>query len=162
MSERGVAEPAEVWIDDVYKVLGWSRSAPDDETAPGGPGRHRPVLPLWQSAKDNADGRLLRLSDTLRISAHPEAVEVADEVAALLEPLRVRMVTALTELDRAPSDAGARQEVILAIAAARDWLASDPRVAAIDANPWGVDVGVAAVIGAALGELDRAVSEMGN
>lgn len=120
------------------------------------------LLPAWQDAKDAVDDQLRSLSDSLRKSAYDEVVGVADEVETLLEPVRVRITTALMEYDRNPAEAAKRKAALDAISAAGDWLASDARVKAVDSNPWGVPVSVAATLGAALFRLENDVARSGS
>ncbi|MEW9920306.1 hypothetical protein AB2B41_11860 [Marimonas sp. MJW-29] len=119
------------------------------------------VLADWQAAKDAVDDELRLLSDRLRKSAIPEVQGVADEVETLLSPLRTKMITALMGFQQAPTDAKNRDAALTALSEAEAWLASDPRVKAIDANPWGVPVTVSATLGGVLRKLQNDVNRMG-
>ena len=112
----------------------------------------------WQAAKDAVDGQLRALSDRLRKSAIPEVVGVADQVETLLEPVRVKMLVALKNYDAAPDDEKPRSDARAAMTEAEAWLSADDRVRAVDTNPWGVPVSVAATLG---GVLDRIHREIG-
>lgn len=110
------------------------------------------ALPLWQEAKDGVDTQLRTLADALHKTGIPTLASVAGEVETLLDRLRVTLVAALMEYDGAPSDK-TRAAALAAVQKALAWLDAEPRVAAIDRNPFGVTVTVGATIGAALRQL---------
>lgn len=131
----------------------------DDWMEPEG---YEPVVPIWQQAKDALDAQLGKLADTLRISGDPELEEITDEVTDLLKPVRVGLAGPLIDLDMTPRLKGARDGAISAIANARSWIDSDPRIEAIDNNPWGINVSVASTLGDALDRIEaRIVSVQG-
>ncbi|MCA0873932.1 hypothetical protein LCL97_24160 [Seohaeicola saemankumensis] len=119
-----------------------------------------PLVLTWQSAKDKVDDELRVLSDTVRLADEPDAAEVAADVVNLLGPVRVQMLTALMEFDKAPLASDKRDKVTTAVSAARAWLGSDPRVAGVDNNPWKVPVSVAATLGSALDEIERSTARI--
>lgn len=120
-------------------------------------GAHVPAVPLWQDAKDKVDAQLQLLSDVLRKSGDPDLSDVAGEVETLLEPVRVSLLGALAEYDKAPESRPARDQASDAVGAARGWLVNEPRVAAVDGNPWGVPMAVEATIGGALDRIDSSI-----
>jgi hypothetical protein len=129
--------------------------------APAGTAPAAAAMPVWTAAKDVADTQLRGLSDRLRKSGTPELVEVAAEVETLLEPVRAKLVAALLDYDRAPARPETRAAALSAVAAAGTWLGADARVRAVDNNPWGVPVSVAATLGAALLRLQRELAAAG-
>lgn len=116
------------------------------------------VLALWTGAKDQVDAELRSLSDRLRKSAEPEVQAVADEVEGLLSPLRVTLVGALMGFEAAPHAGKAQTALRKAVVEARSFIESDPRVAAIDMNPWGVPVSIAATLGETLDQIEAGMS----
>jgi hypothetical protein len=116
-----------------------------------------PILPGWQAAKKAVEIQLRRLATTLRATGEPVFVEIAGELEPMLNALSAPVVAALLECDRATAEtlAGARSRAQAGIMTALAQLRSDGRVAAIDDNPFGVPVSVAAALGEALRQLQE-------
>jgi hypothetical protein len=63
------------------------------------------------------------------------------------------------EFEAAPEAVKAQTALRKAVAEARTFIDSDPRVAAIDMNPWGVPVSIAATLGESLDEIEAGMGE---
>lgn len=138
-------------LDFLGRYVGYVPLTQDGGDPAGASGLN--LMKDWHAAKDTVDTQLRTLSGRLRQSPTPEVNSVADQVETLLSPLRVKLVAALFEYQKAPSDTRARDAALGAIADAQAWLTSDGRVQAIDANPWGVSVSIVDTVGTALRKL---------
>lgn len=127
-------------------AVGALREALQGNGAGAGSGK---MMDIWQAAKDAVDDQLRELSDELRETTVSELVDVAEEVETLLEPLRVKLATALMDYDktRGPET---RAKALSVVSEASAWLASEGRVRAVDENPFEVTVTAAVTLGAAL------------
>ena len=115
----------------------------------------------WQQASELVDGQISGLQAVLRSSGDSELKEIADfGLNAITGNHKVRVMAAIRDIDGSkdipPAPAlGKAEKAITAFAA---HIASDPRVAACDRNPFKVPMTVRSSIGAALVGLQRALS----
>lgn len=113
---------------------------------------------VWQAAADAVAGQLDALAAALRETAIPQLSDLSRDVEGLLREIGPTVAGALQAFDRNPADAQAREAALAAIAAARTWVGSDPRVPAVDGNLFGVMVTAGVTLDAALRELQDALS----
>ena len=133
------------WVE---RVLGVQMDAPGDQTGP--------LLPLWLDAKDEVDGRLGQLQGALRGIGHPDLDRIAEfGLNGVTGRSSVGLMVALREADAPGADRRARDKLASAIASYRSFLTENEAVQLIDDNPFGVDVGVQATLGAALTTIER-------
>lgn len=133
------------WVE---RVLGVQVDPPGDGTGP--------LLPLWLDAKDEVDGRLGRLQGALRGIGHPDLDRIAEYgLHGVTGRSSVGLMVALREADAPGADERARGKLASAIASYRSFLTENEAVRLIDDNPFGVDVGVQATLGAALARIER-------
>jgi hypothetical protein len=126
--------------------------------------RIEPVLPIWRDAKDWVDGQIERLRGAMRDTGVPAIARVADAgLNGITGRLQVGMIKELMEFDGA-ARAGDAQKTVGSAARLRgtigEWrgfLGKDRVVGLLDANPWGVDVGLRQKLGEALDDIERAL-----
>ena len=126
-------------LDFLVSYLGYDSSF---ELAASGAFTIREMIAEWRDAKDDADTQLSALAAEVQTMTISEAQDVARQVAAVLAPLRVKLVKPLMALEASPDDPGKQAAALSAIAEAEALLASDQRIAAVDRNPWNVPVSV--------------------
>lgn len=141
-------------LDFLASYLGYD---PSFELAASGAFTIREMIAEWRDAKDDADTQLSALAAEVQKKALPEAQDVARQVAAVLAPVRVKLVKPLMALEANPDDAGNQAAVLGAISETEAWLAADHRIAAVDHNPWNVPVTVVTTLTPALRKLRMTV-----
>lgn len=129
----------------------------------GAPASQAPTAlrPIWQHAKEAADGQLTALAAELRSYDDDDFNQIAEYGLFGLTGGRqtVGLLAALTEYDGAA--AGGRDkaaaDVRAAVADYRAVLTGNPLVALVDDNPFGVHVGLRATLEWGLGHIEQAV-----
>jgi hypothetical protein len=118
-----------------------------------------PLTPLWVDAKDDVDARLGRLQGSLRGFGDPDLDRIAEfGLNGITGTRSVGLLAALREADAPGADGRARRKLADAVGAYRSFLDSSDIVRLIDANPFGVEVGVQATLGGALAAIARRVA----
>ena len=122
--------------------------------------RWKSAYGTWRDAMEQVDSQIAQLQSVLKSSDDPELKEIGEYgLNAVTGNHKVRMMAALMEVDRA----GDRPESAMVAAASKRiagfdaHLASDPRVAAVDKNPFGVRISVVSTLRPALNGLTRAL-----
>ena len=136
--------PVESKVDWIGRVLGVRIAAAPENSAS--------LLAIWRDAKEQVDSGIGRLQDRMR--EHPLAAlgRIADRgLNGITGTRSVGMIAALMEADRNREAAGGARK---AVAAFRAFIASDT-AAAIDANPFGIEIGLRRTFGAALDDIER-------
>jgi hypothetical protein len=123
--------------------------------------RWRAARETWSQASATVDGQISSLQSVLRASGTQTLVEIADAgLNGVTGNHKVRLMAMLTELGDGTPDAmakaGPKARKLLEEFAGH--IASDPRVAACDNNPFGVTVSIRATIGPALQGLQAALA----
>jgi hypothetical protein len=144
----GTAEQND-WIE---RVLGIGRGGIAGASKTNG------LVNLWQSAKDSADIELVRLSDSLRKANIPVLNDLAARIETLLDQVRVRLLTSLGNLEKAPTDPKARENALAALQFANDWLASNPKLDAVEANPLRMTINARSILRGALTRIEAQLS----
>lgn len=120
------------------------------------------LQPVWQNAKESLDGKLEQLARELRALDDEDANQVAEYGLFGLTSGRetVGLIKALVEYDGA--DGGRRAQAGAALrqatAAYRKSLEANPIAEMLDANPFGVDLGLRATLGGALQQIESALA----
>lgn len=136
--------PAESQADWIARVLGVQVS-PRGESGTS-------LLAIWRDAKEQVDSGIGALQDRMRKHPLPALARIADRgLNGITDTRSVGMIAALMEADRSPAASGKARQ---AVAAFRTFIASDT-AAAIDENPFGVEVGLRRTLGAALETIER-------
>lgn len=135
---------AESQADWVRRVLG---------VQVGPPGDHRTsLLAVWREAKEQVDSGIGALQGRMRQHPLPALGRIADRgLNGITDTRSVGMIAALMEADRNPAASGNARK---AVAAFRSFIATDT-AAAIDENPFGVEVALRRTLGAALDTIER-------
>lgn len=153
--------------DWIYRVLGVDAV---DGPAPSLAELGLDVSDVWSSAReafnrasDEVDGQVTALQAALREDADPELDDIAElGLNAMTGSTRVPLQAAL--MDAGSGDAARLQKASpklrSAIRAFRSALKSDPRIAACDDNPFGVDVSIRDTYESALDQLEYAIDEV--
>ncbi len=118
-------------------------------------GKPASALAIWRDAKETVDTGISALQDRMR--AHPLKAlgRIADAgLAGITSREAVGMMVAVTEAER--STTAAAPAVAKATAALRAFLATDA-AAAIDENPFGVQVNLRATMQSAMSAIERSV-----
>ncbi len=124
--------------------------------------RWRNALAGWQSAIEAVDGQIAALQGALRSQDDPALKGIAESgLNAVTGDFKVPLMAALEDVRRA-SGSGRRAACAkaqkLAVAFGKH-IAGDPRVAACNANPFGVPVSIVGTLGPALDALELALSD---
>jgi hypothetical protein len=118
--------------------------------APGSDGLPN-LLEIWRDAKESVDVGITKLQASMR--KHPLAAlgRIADAgLNGITDKAGVGMMTAVTEADRGGNPAATKK----AIAAYRVFLSTDT-AAALDENPFKIDIGLRKTLGAALDSIEQ-------
>ncbi len=124
----------------VTRVLGVRFDAPP----PGGPSEASPVdfpkvLRTWQQALDAVDGQIAALQTVLQVSGDDGLQAIAAfSLNAITADHTAKIQTALLEIGSSDDFQRAAGTAIGLIASFLAYLSTDERVAACDANPFGV------------------------
>ncbi|MDE2007213.1 MAG: hypothetical protein KGI51_11645, partial [Rhodospirillales bacterium] len=123
---------------------------------PGGPRAEGPMLPMWLDAKDRVDGAIGKLQSALRGFKDPDLDRIAEMgLNGVTGRASVGLMVALREADAPGAGEGQRRKLATAVAAYRAFLSDSPVVGLIDANPFGVGVGLRTTLGGALDAIER-------
>ncbi len=152
-------DPAErnAWV---HRVLGIEPA--DGSTIPVPPAtaatpRLTP-LETWRAAREEADRQLVALQGALRGLKHPFFARIADEgLGSITGRLQVGLQAALLDLDHAAGDPGRRAKVRKAAGDFRAFLAAEPALLLLEANPFGIEFELRAVLGDALADIEASV-----
>ena len=173
MANGGKASPpkgASAWVDRVFNELGLTRAADAaasetgnarDGAAAGFASDWALALDRWRDANDIVDRQISELQGRLRSSGDPDLERIAElGLNAIAGNTRVRLMAAILDVSRGGDRPAPRlvKSAAQAASALEAHLASDPRVAACDQNPFGARVTIGATLGAALAELRRALA----
>ncbi len=150
-----MTELTEIQLVFLEKFLGCRPAGPGDFAS-----RWNMARSNWESAVRTVDGQISKLQSVLKTSEDPELVEIAEfGLNAITGNHKVRVMSSVFEI----SSAGAAPEskivgqALKRISAFENHIANDERIKATDLNPFGVSVSISATMGAALGELSRAL-----
>ena len=151
---------------DVDARDSWVRRVLGIDPAQGGTAASRtdPVLPIWRDARDWVNDQIERLRGAMRDSGVSAIMQVADAgLNGITGRLQVGVVKELMEFDGAASS-GDTQKIATAatrlrgtIGEWRGFLSKDRVVQLLDANPWGVNIGLRESLGEALDEIERSL-----
>jgi hypothetical protein len=125
-----------------------------------GSGGQSPSLPAaitgWRRALETIDGQIPALQQRLRAAPDPELQQIAEfGLGAMTGSHKVKIQAALLEVQAgAGRKAGAAARLVGAFLA---HLASDPRIAACDASPFGVPMSIRKTLSPALTTLQAAL-----
>lgn len=120
-----------------------------------------PTLEIWRDARDRANDQIGKLQGAMRGTRHPVFVRVADQgLNGVTGRLQVGLQVALMEVDAAtgPARAQARAKALSALEEFRSFLASDPVVPLLEANPMKVVVDLRGNLGQACTAIEQALS----
>ena len=118
------------------------------------------AMPIWTAAKDQVGAQLGKLQVAFRNTGDPLAIAIADKgLNALTQRLQVGLQAALMGFDSAPpGQRGAAAAKLRAAAAEmQQFLANDPVLPMLEANPCGVLVTIRSSLGSALSGVERAI-----
>lgn len=148
MGGGAVAEDKNAWVGRVLKF-----SLPPKSS---GGGRIDPLV-TWREAKDSVDEHLNDLAAELREFDDPDLTRIADlGLFSIGKGESVALMKGLMEYRTGgPAKADGLRK---AVAAYRAVLSGSPLVKLIDDNPFGVSVSLAATLGGALDQIERALS----
>lgn len=136
--------PAESQADWIARVLGVQVGSHDKPRTS--------LLAIWRDAKEQVDSGIGALQDRMRKHPLPALGRIADRgLNGITDTRSVGMIAALMEADASPAASGRARK---AVAAFRTFVDSDT-AAAIDENPFGVEVGLRRTLGAALDTIER-------
>lgn len=141
------AEAQRAWIK---RVLGVEPNLPGgDATDLSG------ALAAWRDALAKVDGQISELQKVLRASPDDELHEIAEfGLNAMTGNHKIKLQAALMEAATGSGKAAAAGRLAESFAA---HIATDKRIAACDANPFGVSLSIRATLGPALGALQKAL-----
>ena len=117
------------------------------------------ALPVWTAAKDEVGAQLGKLQAAFRKTGDPLAIAIADKgLNALTQRLQVGLQKALIGFDSAPAAQRSAAAASLRAAAAemKSFLATNPVLPMLEANPCGVLVTIRSSLGTALEGVERA------
>ena len=118
------------------------------------------ALQTWRTASETVDSQLSRLQEVLLATDDEELVEIAEfGLNAVTGDFKVPLMTALMNLDRAAEKDKAKLATAVLTAAAefKTHIARSEQVAVCDDNPFGVQVSIAATLGPALDQFEKAL-----
>jgi hypothetical protein len=135
----------------------------DDFNLDDEPVEPEPVDPLalWSSAKDDVDAGLNALVRMLKDQDSPVLRKIADYgLHGLTDGQTVALTKALMQYRGASGEAraAASGQVLKAVTAYQTLLTGNPVFARLDANPFGVSIGLVSRLGGALADIGKAVS----
>jgi len=138
------------WVE---RVLGIRVSGPGTSSNAG------PLLPIWLHAKEIVDSRIGALALQLRRFGDKDLDRIAEAgLAGLAEKGgAVGLMVALREADAATGGA-ARTKLSTEIVKFRQYLKSDKIVQLLDANPFGVPIGMGETLGKALSTIESSIA----
>lgn len=144
------------WIEHVLGV----RIAGEGPAPPRPAAGWRGARESWQQASEAVDNQISGLQSALLATQDAELKEIAEfGLNAMTGGYKVRMMAALADLgDAGPaaSQDGAAKALAL-VQGLKSQIESDERVAACDANPFGVAIAIRATLGPALDGLAAAL-----
>ncbi len=114
----------------------------------------------WREASEAVDKQISGLQKALRDTGDPELVQIAEfGLNAMTDGYKTSLTAALLELGDAGPTASpaAAQKALSAVEGLRSAISEDPRVAACDSNPSGVQVSIRATLFPALDGLVSAL-----
>jgi hypothetical protein len=146
--------------DWILRVLGVATHGDGEPPVTGSPGPAADLLKRFMDAKEEVDAGLDKLASALRATDDPDKLRIADfGLFGIGGGNAVRLIAALTEARGAAPDAQPRllDRARKAAAAYHAALLADKTTALIDANPWGITVGLRGTLLQALAEIESAV-----
>lgn len=119
-------------------------------------------LQLWLDAKETADAGISRLQKELQSTDDPMFLRIADRgLSAVSGKVQVGIRVGLEEFVRNADPAGpAAAKLAGSVADFRRFIENDPAVMLCDENPFGTDVGLRAIFGKALQQIDKELSAL--
>ena len=147
------SEKQNVWIEQVLGIHIGGEHSPDADLDPRA---------LWQEAKEKTDQRLNQLAGRLRRTGDPDLVRIADFGLFGIgsgKGMNVALNKAMIEYAGAAAAARpqAAEQLRKAVQRYRTTLSTDEAVRLVDRNPFGVNVALAATLGAALERIERSL-----
>lgn len=113
------------------------------------------ALAAWRDALETVNGQVSDLQKVLRASPDDELHDIAEfGLNAMTGNYRIKLQAALLEAPDNPVKAAAASRLAGSFAA---HIAADKRIAASDANPFGVSMSIRATLGPALAALQKAL-----
>ncbi len=157
MSETSLEARSE-WVERVPGV----RIPAGATSPPGGDFTKRwaTSFAAWRDAIDTVDQQMAGLAAACRQTKDPWLARIADlGLPAVTGNFKTPLMAACIDVANAPPDkrAGAAAKARAAIANFAKHIASDPKVAGCDGNPFGVSVSIRATLGPALKSLNDAL-----
>lgn len=114
------------------------------------------VMEIWQAAKEDVDRGISELQAALRSQNHPVLAQIADAgLAGAADGNQTALMKALFEMRSATGDARkkAAQALLAQVAAYGKFLKSDPVIALVEDNPFGISAPVKLPLGTALRQI---------
>lgn len=167
----GVKRGIRQWFKDQrlaarFRVVGPSGEVdePEEEDEVEGESHHEgnawaAAVANWRSTIDTVGGQLASLAAALRKTGSPRLMQIAETGLSEMIGGCTSDVEAALRDGRPDAGSTAQARVAAAIKSARDGLKSDPRVAASENNPFGIQVTLTASINSALTRLENSLVE---
>ncbi len=149
---------ANAHLDRIEELL--AQTAPEGAAPEAKDGAAR-TLQTWQSAKEMVNSQITRLQGKLRETQDPDFLRIANfGLNGITKRLQVGLHVALMEFDQAQGEARdkARAKAQAAVKDFRAFLKSDPMVAVVEDNPFGVPVTLRTTLGKALNAIHKSLS----
>jgi hypothetical protein len=139
-----MADTHEAWVE---RVLGL-RMGGTSETSEASPSDLSKAVAGWEDALSKSDTQIGALQQVLRGSPDKDLQDIAEfGLNAITGNHRVKITAALTDLKRGAPSAGTALKLVTSLL---DYINTNERVAAIDANPFGVRMNLAGTLAPAL------------
>jgi hypothetical protein len=150
-------EQANALLDEAETLLK-ARTAPDTPGIDWATARAS-----WQDASDTIDSQIAKLQSVLKQSDDEELVEIAEfGLNAVTGNFKVPLMAAIREIDGGKVDARAKAagNALKVIAGFREHISGSPEVAAVDNNPFGVELSIRSSLTDAFKTMESALQAM--